>query len=184
MSDADEAATSDHDDDVITTADVDWMNRTMLAQSATTVRRAGMALVVAGVAGLLLALWTSWRYQDQLSDRLDDFAELIEAEVESDGGFLDVGPGFSGGRSVAWSERLDAFAQHFGLFVLPAIAVGLGFGLRLFADYVVVRTGGSLGPVDVGDAVPPPGPDDEDDEDDGGPAPVLPPNPSDFEPRG
>jgi hypothetical protein len=165
MSDADEAATSDPDDDVITTADVDWMNRTMMARSATTVRRAGMALVVAGVVGLLLALWSHWSYQDDLASvgvgSLDPFGDPTE-------------------RDVSWTDRLDLFARLYGLEV-PVTAVGLGFGLRLFADYVVVRTGGSLGPVDVGDAVPPPGPDDEDDD---GPAPVLPPNPSDFEPRG
>lgn len=158
-------------DDVITIEDVAWLNGRLVARSARNARIAGTVLLAVGVVGVVLNLWLNWRYQDRL---------------ESDtGGELSSSFGPLSEPDVGWMERLDLFAQLYGLEV-PVLAIAVGFGLHLVADYTVARTGGSVGEVAVGDPVPT-GPDDDgaDDADglDDDPGPVLPPDPDDFEPR-
>lgn len=163
-----------NDDDVITTEDVAWLNGRLVARSARNVRTAGTVLMAVGVVGAVLVLWLHYRYQDQLeSDSGTDLSSSFGPPEQQD---------------VDWMERVDLFAQLYRL-ELPALAVGLGLGLHLVADYAVARTGGSVGVVAVGDPVPA-GPDDEDDEEEDGDEsvsenhePYLPPDPGAYEPR-
>jgi len=158
-----------NDDDVITREDVAWLNGRLVARSARNARIAGTVLLAVGVVGVVLNLWLNWRYQDRLeSDTGGEFTSSFGPLQEPD---------------VGWMERLDLFAQLYGL-ELPVLAIAVGFGLHLFADYAVARTGGSVGEVAVGDPVPT-GPDDDaaDGPDGGDPGPVLPPDPEGYEPR-
>jgi hypothetical protein len=164
-------ADADDNDDVITTEDVAWLNGRVVARSARNARLVGSVLIAVGVVGVVLNLWLNWRYQDRLE--ADSPTELTSS----------LGPPQD--PDVSLGDRLDLFAQLYSL-VVPVMAIGLGLGLQLVADYAVARTGGSLGTVAVGDRVPM-GPDDEDDDsgtgDPGDREPVLPPDPGGYEPR-
>jgi hypothetical protein len=152
---------SETTDDVITGEDLEWLNRRLVSRAAEAVRTAGTVLMAVGAVGVAVAGWLVWRLQQRLSeaDSIGSFGERDE---------------------ITWVDRVDGFANAFGTVVLPVIAVALGYGLRLVADYAVVRTGGQLGEFTAGDRVPP-GPPGAPEE--GEPEPTLPPDPAGYEPR-
>jgi hypothetical protein len=117
----------------VTADDVVALNRGAIGRGATAVRRAAMLLIAIGVVALAALLWLNVREQQRLSDR----------------GFTGVGDV----EEPDFIDRVDLFANGF-IWELPVLAIAVGFGLRLFADYTVTRTGGSLAGVDTGDPVP------------------------------
>lgn len=164
------ADANDNDsDNVITTEDVAWLNGRMVARSARNARLIGSVLIAVGVVGVALNLWMNWRYQDRLDASSFNPTSSFGPPTESD---------------PSIGDRVDLFAQLYALAV-PVMAIGLGLGLQLVADYAVARTGGSLGTVAVGDPVPP-GPDEDSGAGSGSDddlPPYVPPDPGDYEPR-
>ena len=51
-------------------------------------------------------------------------------------------------------DRIDAFANEVYLALYASLAVGIGVGLRMTADYMVTRTGGSVSGFEAGDQTP------------------------------
>jgi len=91
----------------------------------------GAALIIVGAIALAAALWNDVRQQQQMDDRR--FTSFSD-----DPTFVD---------------RVDLLANGF-IWELPVLAIGVGVGLRLIANYTVVRAGGSIVDVDAGDPVP------------------------------
>lgn len=121
-------------DDRVTESDVAVLNRAMVERAASFTRIAGTVLVVAGALGIAAALWVIVREQQQI------------------GGFSS---GFeSGTEDVSLLDRIDLISARFGALLLPVLVGGAGLALRLMADYVVGRSGGSLTGFDVGDEFP------------------------------
>jgi hypothetical protein len=155
--------TTETTDDVITGEDLEWLNRRMVGRAADAVRAAGTVLMAVGVVGVAASVWLVWRIQQRLGDStFDSFGE---------------------GDDASWVDRFDGLANAYGTVVLPVIAVALGYGLRLVADYAVVRTGGQLGEFTAGDRVPPGPPGAPGAPGEGEPEPTLPPDPAGYEPR-
>jgi len=123
-------------DDVINANDVDDLNRAVIARAAAFVRMAGTVLVVVGVVGCAAWLWTTVRTQQAAS-----------ASVT-----LGVSP--TGSKpDVELIDRVDLFAPFFGALVIASLVIGFGLLLRLVADFVVARGGGSLTRFEAGDRV-------------------------------
>jgi hypothetical protein len=122
---------------VITEEDVDALNRASIARAAAFVRIAGSALVVVGAVGCLAWLWNVIRAQQQVSTSLR---------------FALGGPGAP--IEVDLVDRLDLFVSVIALLITSALAAGFGLLLRLVADFLVMRSGGTLTGFEPGDVVP------------------------------
>jgi hypothetical protein len=121
---------------VITPEDVEELNAAAIARAAAFVRIAGTVLVGVGAAGCLAWLWTAVRSQQELSPN--------------------VGFGLPGSESpqVELVDRIDLLAPFLGAWVLAAFVVGFGLLLRLAADFVLARSGGSVTGFEAGDVLP------------------------------
>jgi hypothetical protein len=122
---------------VVTTDDVQELNRTAVVRASAFVRIAGTALVVVGLFGLLAWLWGSIRSQQH-------------AEPPTSLGFRLPGSA----DAVSLVERLDLFFPYVGIAVSSALVVGVGLLLRLVADFAVERVGGTLSGFEPGDVLP------------------------------
>jgi hypothetical protein len=122
---------------VITEDDVDALNRASIARAAAFVRIAGSALVVVGVVGCAAWLWNVIRTQQQVSGS-------VNLTLGGQGAPVDVD----------LVDRLDLFVSFVALLVTSAVAAGFGLLLRLTADFLVVRSGGTVTGFEPGDAVP------------------------------
>lgn len=122
--------------DTVTADDIATTNGMMVARSAAFARLAGTVLIVVGSIGAVAWAWFVVRTQQHL------YGALVP-------GAFDVDPS-----SPSLLDRLDAVPGTVVLLMSAALAVGLGVLLRLGADYVVVRTGGSLTGYQVGDELP------------------------------
>jgi hypothetical protein len=134
----------------VTADDVAGLNRSAVTRAAFFARWVGTVLVIGGVILLAAAVWTSVRLQQRLDERSGSAIGGLETDAD-DPTLLD---------------RTDVFAQGLINWTLPALVIGGGLGLRLFADYSMARTGGSISGFEPGDPVP--GGDEDDDADGGG----------------
>jgi hypothetical protein len=118
----------------LTVDDIGDLNRDAIARAAAFVNLAGAALVAVGALGCLAWLWSAVRVQQQVSPGLA----------------LGFGDGASG-RNATWLDRVDLFAPFVGSLVIAALVVGFGLLLRLSADFVVARSGGTITGFQPGD---------------------------------
>lgn len=130
-----ESAAGEVDDDLVTAADVETLNRVVVDRAAAFARFGGVALVVVGAIGLAAWAWLMYRFQDQIT------------------GPLTYGEGGGPGPSLA--DRLDAAAGQTVVLVLSVAVIGLGLLVRLVAEYTRVRVGVSLTGYEEGDRFPP-----------------------------
>jgi hypothetical protein len=114
---------SANDDLRITADDVRDLNRASVERTAAIARLVGNGLVIAGAVVLLAWLWVSVRGQQQL-------------------GRLTIGFDASTGRDLA--DRVDTFIGSLGMLSSGALVLGLGFVVRLLADYAQTQVGGSV----------------------------------------
>ena len=118
----------------LTVDDIEELNREAIARGAAFVSLAGTALVVVGAVGCLAWLWTAVRVQQQLSPGLTL-------------GFSDD----ASGQNASLLDRVDLFVPYVGSLVIPALVIGFGLLLRLSADLVVARSGGTITGFQAGD---------------------------------
>jgi hypothetical protein len=127
-------------DDTATVVDIAELNRMAVERSAAFARVAGTVVLVLGAFGALSWLWLNVRLQLRLEDMgggpLGSFGDPDEG--------------------VSFLDRLDTLTAYVEVFVVSALAAGVGLGLRAVADYLVARTGGSLTGFRVGDRLSPP----------------------------
>jgi hypothetical protein len=122
---------------VITEEDVAALNRASIARAAAFVRIAGSVLVVVGAVGCLAWLWNVIRTQQQVSSS-------VRLVLGGPGAPIDVD----------LVDRLDLFVSVIALLVTSALAAGFGLLHRLVADFLVMRSGGTLTGFEPGDVVP------------------------------
>ncbi|MEY2592215.1 MAG: hypothetical protein QOJ67_4199 [Acidimicrobiaceae bacterium] len=116
------------DSDVTITADdVKELNDAAVVRAAAFARFAGTALVGVGALGCLAWFWSTVRAQQS-------------ASIGANFGL----PGTGIERDISLVDRLDLFAPYVGPIVTAALVVGFGLMLRLVADFVVTRMGGSV----------------------------------------
>jgi hypothetical protein len=127
------------EDALVTAEDVVELNRASIARAGALARGAGSVLVAVGVVGAVAWLWTAARQQ-----------QLVDSGG-GDGGLAVFGPP---SEELSFVERLDLFASTIGFLLTAALLTGVGFLLRLVADYSVGRTGTSLTGFEVGDRLP------------------------------
>jgi hypothetical protein len=134
--DGDTSDTLAADSSTITGDDITRLNGRSVERAGAFTRLAGTALIVAGGVGVLAWLWLTVRQQQALND-------------------TGSGDGFEFGSSeVSFANRIDALAGYVSLLLSAVLALGVGLGLRLVAEYSVARTGGSLTGFATGDPVP------------------------------
>src|SRR5205823_1131860 len=99
-------------------------------------RNTGAVVFVVGLIGVAAWLYAVVRAQQALSSRLGS-------------------GGFSGSASddVDLLDRLDSFAPYVTVLVLAALVTGLGVLLRLVADVVADRFGGTVTGYEPGDTI-------------------------------
>ena len=113
---------------VVTDEDVDALNRATMARAAAFVRLAGSVLVAAGATGVAAWLWLAIRTQQNLS------SSSVHLTLGGQGAPLDFD----------LVDRLDLLTASFGLLMTSVLVVGFGLLLRLIADFVDARSGGTL----------------------------------------
>jgi hypothetical protein len=123
-------------DEMLTADDITGLNRQAVARTAAFTRLAGTALVVAGAIATAAWLYLVVR-QQQIVDDGEMFSPSLAVLSED----------------VSFAQRVDLLASQVTLGIWAVVAVGVGLGLRLVADYSVARTGGSLTGYEVGDRV-------------------------------
>jgi hypothetical protein len=133
---------------LITTDDLARLNRLELRRVAAAARWVATGLFV--VAALGAAAW-AW--------------SMVHAQVRAEPGFGPGGPG------ISFTDRVDLLAATLIELVLTGVLAAGGVVVRLLADVLVDRSGGTLCGYQVGDRVD--GPDD-DDGDDGDFRPLTP----------
>lgn len=123
-------------DDMLTADDITDLNRQAVVRTAAFARLAGTALVVAGAIAMAAWLYLVVR-QQQIVNGGDSFSPSLGVLSED----------------VSFAQRVDLLASQVTLGIWAVVAVGVGLGLRLVADYSVARTGGSLTGYEPGDRV-------------------------------
>ena len=108
--------------DTVSPADVAGLNQAVVARGANLARQIGTGLLV--IAGLGAAAW-AWL----VLRSLDLIGERDRAGLGDDPGAV---------------EQIDLVAALLPYLVYSSLAAGVGVALRLGADYMVARTGGSL----------------------------------------
>ena len=121
------------DEDRITADDVAALNRASLARVATIGRYAAIVLLVVAAMAAAAWLWIVARQQGIFGDA---------------GRFA-----FGTQEDPTVAERVDLFASSLSILVSAGMVGGLGLGLRLVSDFILLRAGATLTGVQVGDAV-------------------------------
>jgi hypothetical protein len=124
---------SDQNDEILTADDIAGLNRQAVIRAAAFTRLAGTGLVIAGAIALAAWLWLAIRQQQVIDG--DTFSPPLAGLTED----------------VSFTQRIDLLANQIILAIWAVVALGIGLGLRLVADYSVVRTGGTLTGYEVGD---------------------------------
>ena len=142
------AMTASDDGETLTAGDITDLNRQAVVRAAAFTRLAGAALVIAGV--LAITAWGWILVRDQL--RLDDYdgIDLVADQTSGDEPPLFD---FEDAFDVTFADRVDVLLGRLGFALTAVVAVGVGLGLRLAADYSVARTGGTLTGYEAGDRV-------------------------------
>lgn len=122
---------------VLTSEDIAELNAAAVTRAAWFTRLAGTGLVAVGAAGFAAWVWLEVRVQLRLGATT---ASALPVSVFS--------------QSTDPVDRIDAFAESIYLALYATVAVGVGVGLRMVADYTVTRTGGSVTGFETGDHVP------------------------------
>jgi hypothetical protein len=139
--------TASDENEILTADDIAGLNRQAVLRAAAFTRLAGAALVIAGVLAIIAWGWIVVRDQLRLDD-YDDFAPIpVSSSMDDSGPLLDI----EGAFDVSFADRVDVLLGRLGFTLTAVVAVGAGLGLRLFADYSVARTGGSLTGFEPGD---------------------------------
>ena len=121
------------EDEPRTTAnDIVELNRSAISTTAKAVRQAGTVLVALALAGLAAWLWIVARQQQLFGN-------------EGPSGFISLSNG------MAFKERIDLFAGSIGFLLNVGLVGGVGLGIRLAAENVMLRAGASLTGLEVGD---------------------------------
>jgi hypothetical protein len=147
---------SDQNDEILTADDIAGLNRQAVIRAAAFTRLAGATVLIAGVVAIVAWGWILVRDQLRLDD-FDDFdpvaAESIEvgATVADSEPLVDFETVFDDAFDVTFADRVDVLLGRLGFALTAVMAVGIGLGLRLVADYSVARTGGTLTGYEVGD---------------------------------
>ena len=119
------------DDDIVTEADVDDLNRASVERSAVIARMAGSTLVVVGGLGLAAWLWLAYRTQAHATGTpLFGFGDAPDASL---------------------ADRIDLLANMFMVLLVATMATALGLLVRVVADFLQARIGGSVTGFRVGD---------------------------------
>jgi hypothetical protein len=131
----------------LTADDVVELNRSAISTTARVVCQAGNVLVVLALVGVAAWLWIVARQQQLLGN-------------DGPSGFITVS-----GESP-FARRVDIFAGSVGFLLNVGLVGGLGLGLRLAAENVMLRTGGTLSGLEAGALLAEDVGDDADDLDD------------------
>ena len=123
-------------DGALTVDDIRDLNRMSVERGAAFVRIAGSVVAAIGVVGALAWLWGAIRTQQEA---------LPSAAL----GF----PGASQTKGVSLVDRIDLLAPFMGSLVVAAAVTGFGLLLRLMADFLVDRVGGSTTGFEAGDSL-------------------------------
>ena len=123
-------------DDALTLDDIRDLNRMSVERGAAFVRIAGSIVAGIGVVGALAWLWGAIRTQQEA---------LPSAAL----GF----PGSTQPNGVSWVDRIDLLAPFMGSLVVAAAVTAFGLLLRLLADFLVDRVGGSTTGFEAGESL-------------------------------
>ena len=118
----------------LTEDDIRDLNRMSVERAAAFVRIGGAVVIAVGVVGALAWMWTVIRVQQEASPA----AMLPFGQSQSEAGLSLV-------------DRIDLLAPYAGALVIASAAVGFGLFLRLLADFVVDRIGGTTTGFEAGD---------------------------------
>jgi hypothetical protein len=152
------AMTASEQDETLTADDITGLNRQSVLRAAAFTRLAGATVLIAGVVAIVAWGWIVVR--DQL--RLDDFGDFdpvaadsiaVEEPMDASDPLVGFETAFDSAFDVTFADRVDVLLGRLGFALTAVMAVGIGLGLRLVADYSVARTGGSLTGYEVGDRV-------------------------------
>jgi hypothetical protein len=110
------------------------MNRAAIARATAFVRLAGTVVVAIGAIGVLAWLWTAVRAQQQVAPAV---TIGLDAQLPS--------------RDVSLIDRIDLLAPYVESLLLAFLVIGFGLLLRLIADFVLDRTGGTITGFEAGD---------------------------------
>jgi hypothetical protein len=124
------AGVTEDEDRTITADDVASMNRASIERSAYLARLGGSVLFVVGVLVALGWLWTQIRNQQRLDDYGSSPAVTGAIQLYS--------------ARITGVSRVDLLLGSLGGLWLPALAVAGGLALRMLADFVQIRVGGSI----------------------------------------
>ncbi|HEY8525892.1 MAG TPA: hypothetical protein VIL48_13060 [Acidimicrobiales bacterium] len=113
------------------------MSRDTIVKAATFARVAGIVFVIVGAVGAAAWLWLTVRLQLLLDGPDPTFGARNRPT-----------------REISLVDRVTVTAHVTEYLLCSALAVGVGFGLRLAADFAVVRAGGSLTGLESGDPAP------------------------------
>jgi hypothetical protein len=119
----------------LTEDDITDLNRMSVERGAAFVRMAGSAVVGIGIVGVLAWLWTAVRIQQEATP-----AEALNFSVSSQHG-------------VSWIDRIDLLSPYVSSLVVAAAVTAFGFLLRLLADFLVDRVGGTTTGFEAGDTL-------------------------------
>jgi hypothetical protein len=144
--------TASDDNEILTTDDITGLNRQAVLRAAAFTRLAGAALVIAGVVAIVAWGWILVRDQMRLDDFDDAFTAdslTVDTPVGDSGPLFDLESAFD----ITFADRVDVLLARLGFALTAVLAVGVGLALRLFSDYSVARTGGTLTGFEAGDRV-------------------------------
>lgn len=117
----------------VTEAEVVALNRETLARTARWGRYGGNVLIVVGLVGVAGWLWMVARQQQ------------LFGSADPTGGI------FAFSEEVSPLQRVDLFSTSLGYLLNAVLTGGLGLGLRLVAEHLTIRSGGSLTPLRAGE---------------------------------
>ena len=136
VDDTEEGAAEEVDDDLVTAADVETLNRAVVSRAAIFARFGGVCLIVAGAVGAVLWAWVTYRQQVVGYEAIYGF-DPPEAPP------------------LTVAQRADLFAEKLPMLLFASLTLGMGLLLRLIAEYTRVQVGISLTGYEEGDRFPP-----------------------------
>lgn len=127
-----EASEPNGTEPVFTTDDVQRLNRMAIERAAVIARIAGTASIAIGVVVGLAWAWLAVRTQQRVSN-------AVFGGADADADLVD---------------RVDLFVSSAALLAFAALTCVLGVALRLIADFIQDRAGGSITGYKPGDELP------------------------------